>query len=392
MSHYDPDSFDNRTFDAQARTRLVFGAGTIKSLGRLVRELGARTALIVTDPGLRKTGSVDRAVDSLNEAGLRSAVFDQIVENPTTDCVNRCVSFAKSKSVDVLIGFGGGSSIDTAKGAAFLFENDGEMKDYWGYGNATKPMPPIIAVPTTAGTGSEVQSFALISDAKSHMKMACGDPKAAPTIAILDPELTTTLPRSVTANTGIDAMAHAVESAVTKVRNPFSSMYAERAFQLTFRAFPKALDEPNNLEARGDMLLGATLAGLAIENSMLGAAHSMANPLTAHYDIVHGQAVGVALPHVIRYNAEIPEARAIYQTLARFLHTEPADRDPIELLINAVEQALALANIPNRLKEHGVEPAMASTLAHEAATQWTRQFNPRPIEQPDFEKLYRAAL
>src|SRR5437764_14536495 len=193
--------------------------------------------------------------------------------------------------------------MDCAKGINFLFTNGGRMQDYWGVGKATRPMLPMIAVPTTAGTGSETQSFALISDAQSHVKMACGDKKASFRIALLDPMLTVTQPRGVTALTGIDAIAHALETYVTRSRNPASLAFSREAWSLLGENLAHVLDDPNDLDARGGMQLGACFAGLAIENSMLGAAHALANPLTAHYGITHGVAIGLVLPHVVRFNA-----------------------------------------------------------------------------------------
>ncbi len=193
--------------------------------------------------------------------------------------------------------------MDCAKGINFLYTNGGQMQDYWGVGKAKRPMLPMIAVPTTAGTGSEAQSFALISDAQTHVKMACGDKKAACRVAILDPRLTLTQPPRVTALTGIDAVAHAVETYVTNKRNPISQVFSREAWRLLAANFGRVLEHPGDVTARGAMQLGACFAGLAIENSMLGAAHGLANPLTAHYGIPHGQAVGLMLPHVIRFNA-----------------------------------------------------------------------------------------
>src|SRR5437879_5959453 len=190
------------------------------------------------------------------------------------------------------------------------------MQDYCGVGKAAKPMLPLIAIPTTAGTGSECQSAALIVDEKTHQKMACLDSKAAARIAILDPGLTLSQPTRVTSCTGIDAIAHAAETAVTNKRNPLSLMYSHEAFKLCVKALPEILMDPDDLEARGRMQLGAAFAGLAIENSMLGAAHAAANPLTAHYGIVHGQAVGMMLPSVIRFNGENADARRAYAELA----------------------------------------------------------------------------
>ena len=187
--------------------------------------------------------------------------------------------------------------MDCAKGVNFLYSNGGKIEDYWGVGKAEKEMLPMIAVPTTAGTGSEMQSFALISDAVTHVKMACGDPKASFRVAILDPLLTLTQPTQVTALTGIDAISHAVETYVTKRRNPISLMFSRESFRLLAGNFQHVINDPEYVDARASMQLGAAYAGLAIENSMLGAAHALANPLTAEFGIPHGQAVGVMLPH-----------------------------------------------------------------------------------------------
>ena len=198
-------------FDHVQRTRLVFGNGSAGRVGALSAELGLRRILLVTDPGIVRAGHAAIVQEALESAGLEVVLFDAVIENPTTDCVETCRRVAEQAGIDSFLGLGGGSSMDTAKGANFLLTNGGRMQDYWGIGLAGRQMLPLIVIPTTAGTGSECQSFALLSDAKTHQKMACGDPKAAAKIAILDPELTLSQPRNVTACTGIDAIAHAVE-------------------------------------------------------------------------------------------------------------------------------------------------------------------------------------
>src|SRR5205809_2548601 len=295
-----PDSLPS--FDYQPRTRIVFGLNSVERVGELARGLGAKVVLVVTDPGIVTAGHADRVEHILQSCGLGVLVFDEVHENPTTRDVDRCLEVAKSAGIDTIVGLGGGSSMDTAKGCNFLLTNGGRVQDYWGVGKAGRPMLPFIAIPTTAGTGSECQSAALIADEQTHQKMACLDSKAAARIAILDPVLTLSQPRWVTACTGIDAIAHVVETAVTKKRNALSLMYAHEGFKLTIPNLPRVFKDPQDLEARGRMQLGAAFAGLAIENSMLGAAHSAANPLTAHFGIVHGQAVGMMLPHVVRVN------------------------------------------------------------------------------------------
>src|SRR5438309_5568604 len=213
-----PDSLPS--FDYQPRTRIVFGLNSVERVGGLERELGAKIVLVVTHPGIVTAGHVDRVEHILQSCGLGVVVFAEVHENPTTRDVDRCLEVAKSAGIDTIVGLGGGSSLDTAKGCNFLLTNGGRVRDYWGVGKAGKPMLPFIAIPTTAGTGSECQSAALIADEHTHQKMACLDPKAAARLAILDPALTLSQPPRVTACTGIDAISHALETAVTRKRNP----------------------------------------------------------------------------------------------------------------------------------------------------------------------------
>jgi alcohol dehydrogenase len=382
-------------FDHQPRTRLVFGIDSVERVGELAREIAARRVLLVSDPGLVAAGHVERVRRILEAAKLHVAVFDRAAENPTTQCVDECVLAARDAGIDTLAALGGGSSLDTAKGCNFILTNGGRVRDYWGVGKAQKPMLHLIAIPTTAGTGSECQSAALIADAQTHQKMACLDPKAAPCIAVLDPTLTVSQPTHVTACTGIDAIAHVVETAVTKSRNAFSLMCSHEGFKLTMPNLPRIFRDPTDLEARGRMQLGAAFAGLAIENSMLGAAHSAANPLTAHYGIAHGQAVGMMLPHVVRFNGQHPEALKAYAELAsapEIACVSDGLEEALEALVGHLEMLLNLAGMPPSLADCGVERRMVPTLAQEAARQWTAKFNPRPVSARDFERLYEAAF
>jgi alcohol dehydrogenase len=296
--------------------------------------------------------------------------------------------------VDLLVGLGGGSCLDTAKGCNFILTNGGRMQDYRGVGKATRPMLPLIAIPTTAGTGSECQCAALIIDEATHQKMACLDPKAAAAVALLDPTLTLSQPPSVTSHTGVDALTHALETAVTRRRTAISSVFSREAFGLLAPNLPRVLTEPSDLAARGRMQLGAAFAGTAIENSMLGAAHSAANPLSARHGTTHGVAVGLMLPHVMRFNAEDAEACRIYADLAISLNPAAAQKGPREAaadLIFRIETLLNLAGIPRSLQELGVPGGELTELSDEAARQWTASFNPRPIDAEGFRRLYQAA-
>jgi len=383
------------SFDFQPRTRLVFGVNSIERVGKLARSLGAKKILLVTDPGIVAAGHAERVHRLLKAAGLKVAVFGKARENPTTGCVDNCTAAARKAGIDTIIGLGGGSSMDTAKGCNFILTNGGRMQDYWGVEKATKPMLPFIAIPTTAGTGSECQSATLIADERTHQKMACLDSKAAARIAILDPALTLSQPLAVTAHTGIDAIAHAVETAVTRNRNELSLMYSHEAFKLTLPNLPRVLSQPNDVEARGRMLLGAAFAGTAIENSMLGAAHAAANPLTAHYGVVHGEAVGIMLPLVVRFNSREPRARRAYAELAsapEIACVSNGLEKAANALIARLEWLLNAAQIARSLADCGVEKSKISMLAREASKQWTAAFNPRPITARDFEMLYEAAF
>lgn len=379
-------------FDFHPRTRIVFGPGRVDSLGQLAGEMGIRRALLVSDPGIIAAGHAQRGLDALARAGIETHVFDAVRENPTTDDVEAGVRLARRHDPELLVGLGGGSSMDCAKGINFIYSNGGSMRDYWGVGKALKPMLPMIAVPTTAGTGSEAQSFALISDAKTKVKMACGDKKAACRIALLDPELTLTQPPRVTALTGIDALAHAIETFVTRPRNPMSIALSREAWRLLAGNLSHVLERPGDLDARAGMQLGACFAGLAIENSMLGAAHALANPLTAAYDIVHGEAIGLMLPHVVRFNA--PVVNDLYRDLLETTagsNGYPAPGAGVEGLADWIAQLVSKAGLSGRLADCGVSRAKLPELAVDAARQWTGKFNPRPVTETDLQAVYEQA-
>lgn len=361
-------------------TRVIFGNGAVSRAGALALEVGGSRALIVTDPGIAKAGHAEWVMASMKSTGLEAILFSEVNENPTTEDVARCVEVAREGRVDILVGLGGGSSMDTAKGCNFILTNGGEMKDYCGSGKATKEMLPLIAIPTTAGTGSECQSFALIADEATHMKMACGDRKAAARVAILDPELTLTQPLSVTAHTGIDAFAHAIESAVTKSRSEVSIAYSQLSFALLNDGFEAVIRDPQCLQSRAKVQLGAAYAGVAIENSMLGAAHAAANPLTAHFGVVHGQAVGVMMPHVIEFNSEDKRIREIYKELY------PGD------LSERVSDLMSMVGMSTGISVYDIDDNLIQTLAQEASHQWTASFNPRKVESEDFVRLYTSAM
>lgn len=372
--------------------KVLFGSGISQKVGKYAKTLG-KHALLVSDPGIRKAGHVANIRSLIEKSGVKVTTYNQSVENPTESSIDRCAAVAKDANIDLIIGLGGGSSMDTAKGCNFIFSNGGKMEDFWGVGKATQPMLPLIAIPTTAGTGSECQSFALISKDETHVKMACGDKKALPRVTLLDPELTSSQPSAVTACTGIDALAHALESAVTSKRSKESNRHSKIAFRLLNQSLPEVFIAPSNLWARGGVLLGASHAGAAIEKSMLGAAHSMANPLTAKYGAIHGVAVGLSLPLVMEFNAKEKKCAEIYadfsrnSLLANAVHSEEV---AVRLLIERVKHLLALSQLPVEELNSRINRDDIPDLAKEAEKQWTAGFNPRLIKSGDFEILYKG--
>ena len=376
-------------FEFQLRTRLVFGSGTIDRLGPLARELGLSRPLLVTDRGLRDAGHVERALAQLRDAGVEAAVFDACEANPDGAMVDRGVEFAAACRPDGVIGLGGGSPLDCAKGINLLLTNGGTIADYKGYGLARKPLLPMIAVPTTAGTGSEAQSYAVIADSATHMKMACGDPKLAFAAAILDPGLTVSQPPAVTAAAGFDALAHAVETAVTTRRTPISTLFSHAAFRLLEPHYERTLADPGDVDARAAMQLGAFYAGVAIEHSMLGAAHACANPLTARYALTHGVALAILLPHVVRWNAE--DGADLYRDLVGALPPASRPGGAGDRLAPRLADAGRSGGFPPDLRTAGVPADDLPSLAEAAATQWTGTFNPRPFGVREALELYQRA-
>jgi len=379
-----------RDFDFQPRTRVIFGAGVIDRLGDLARELNFKRTLLVADHGLVASGHVDEAVSPLVKAGVEVFRFHDFEVNPDTRMVEAGTKFVSSLNIDSIIGLGGGSSLDCAKGINFLLTNGGRMSDYRGYGLAPKPMLPMIAIPTTAGTGSEGQTYALISDAETHVKMACGDPKAAFRIALLDPALTVSQPESITATSGFDAIAHAVETYVTTKRNPLSEVFSREAWRLLEPNYERVLAEPDNLEARGAMQLGAFYAGVAIENSMLGATHACANPLTARYGTAHGAAIAILLPSVVRWNESVAADDYARLLALSSLAGKRNGLRPTEALARRLEELAGAGGLRQRLRTTGVKETELTELASEAAEQWTGTFNPRPFNKEGAIEVYQC--
>lgn len=366
------------SFDFRPRTRVLFGAGEFARLGEVAREIGGTRCLVVADPGMVQAGYAKEAVRSLKARRMEVFAFHDFAENPTAPMIEAGAAYAALSGIDLIVSVGGGSSMDCAKGINFVLSNGGRIRDYWGYGKAARPMLPMVAVPTTAGTGSEAQTFCIVFDPETKTRMACGDPKAAFRAAILDPNLTLTQPRSLAAAAGYDALAHALESLVSTRHNAISECFSRSAWRLVRSGFERMLQAPNDLNARGEVLLGAHFGGLAVENSMLGAAHACAGPLTARYGIPHGAAVALMLSHVVAWNR--PAAGPLYEEL------HPGD---LERLLNSLAES---AGLPRTLRDAGVPEEALPSLADQAGAQWPGRFNPRTFDPAAALELYRMAL
>lgn len=371
----------------QVGTNLISGQGSLEQ----VAGIADQRVMLVTDAGIVAAGHVERLEAMFAAKGTTCHRFDGVRENPDEANVEACVAAYKQAfgedGAEWIVAIGGGSSIDVAKGCSILAHGGGRMRDYLGRKTKPHPQPPVIAIPTTAGTGSEVQSFALITNNDTGRKMACGG--EVPRFAILDPDLTRSQPRLVAVCAGLDTLAHAVETAVTTARTDASVMYSREAFRLVERNFEITLTKPDDLAARSAMLRASAAAGIAIENSMLGAAHSMANPLTRQFGIVHGQAVGQMLPLVVLFNARDKQAALGYAELAYdagLVERSVPTIDAVKRLVVRLRELVAIGGFeraPDNIPESAID-----ALSAEAAEQWTAQFNPRPVDVAAFRSLF----
>lgn len=374
------------SFDFRPRTRVLFGAGEFARLGEVAREMGGARCLVVADSGMLETEYVKEAVRTLKARRMEVFTFHEFSSNPTTSMAEAGAASAGPERPDLIVSVGGGSSMDCAKAINFLLSNGGRMRDYWGYGKASKAMLPMIAVPTTAGTGSEAQSYCIVTDPDTGTRMACGDAKATFRAAILDPKLTLSQPQPLAAATGYDALSHALETLVTTRHTALSECFSRSAWNLINSGFERMLKDPGNLEARGEMLLGSHFGGLAVENSMLGAAHACASPLTSQFGLPHGVAVALMLRHTVRWNRPMVGDR--YDELASASGSGNGPGSLEDRLTRMAE----LAGLPLTLREAGIGEGALPRLAEEAASQWPGKFNPRPFDAAGALEMYEWAL
>ncbi|MCG8908680.1 iron-containing alcohol dehydrogenase [Pseudomonas sp. DP-17] len=382
-------------FSFATTAQILCESGSAARLGELCRERGAQRVLIVTDPGITRLNMLDGVLPGFSMAGVSVEVFDQVLADPPESIVLDAADQARRMAAQLVIGFGGGSSMDVAKLVALLAHPQATqgLKDVFGVGNARGPRLPLIQVPTTAGTGSEVTPIAIVTTGETT-KMGVVSPHLLPDLAVLDAELTLGLPPAVTAATGIDAMVHAIEAYTSKLKkNPLSDLLAREALRLLALNLDEAVHNGRNREARQAMLLGACLAGQAFANAPVAAVHALAYPLGGHFHIPHGLSNALVLPEVIRFNA--PNAGPLYAELAPLLLGQRlrSDADRTEQFIAELADLSPRSGLPSRLRDAGVPEDSLPRLAADAMLQQRLLVNnPRDVSESDALAIYRAAF
>ncbi|MBN2324811.1 MAG: iron-containing alcohol dehydrogenase [Spirochaetes bacterium] len=381
-----------KTFRFNPFGGMIFGHGVVDEIGEEIKKLGANKVIVITDKGIAEAGILQKVKKPLKDAGIEVGVFDNVETNPSADTVNAIAEIAKD--YELVIGLGGGSAIDAAKGAATVVTNGGKIEDYDSWGGIGKPPLPIVAMPTTAGSGAEVTPWAVITDKKRGWKMAIGSAYIIPSLAVCDPDLTLTLPPNLTAETGMDAITHAIEAYTSWCNQPVSEALALKAIQLIGNNLRKAVARGDlNKEARYNMLLGASMAAMAHSNTVCGICHGMAHPLGALFHIPHGIANGMLISTVMEFNEMAnPEkfeniAVAMGENIQGLTLLESSKKAAI-----AVRKLAEDVGLPLHLSEFGIKEKDIEELAEEAMKSPDRAVNARATKKEEFIELYRKML
>ncbi|UZJ60928.1 iron-containing alcohol dehydrogenase [Pseudomonas sp. KU26590] len=371
--------------------KLITGPASIEQLSAELTRLNVQYPLIVTDAILVKSGTVDLALAQLG--GLRYGVFDQVKPEPEISIVEDCTRAYREGGHDGLIGVGGGSAIDIAKGVAAFAHHEGALVELFGVDLVKRKGPPLIAIPTTAGTGSEVTNVAIFSDKQAQLKKGIVSDYLLPDVALVSPMMTLTCPRSVTAASGVDALVHAIEAYLSVNASPITDAIALGAIKLIVKALPKAYANPSNLQAREDMATASLMAGMAFGNAGVGAVHALAYPLGGRFNIAHGVSNALLLPYVMEWNklACVERMRDIADAMGvRVAHL--SDRDAADLAVKAMADLCSAVEIPSGLRSFNVPEDAIPAMAEEASKiERLMRNNPRKLTAADIEKIYRAA-
>ena len=372
-----------------------FGAGSRKVIAEEAAKRGYKKALIVTDKDLIKFGVADQVIAVLKDANIPYEIFDEVKPNPTVKNVKAGIAAFQAAGADFMIAIGGGSSMDTSKAIGIIINNPefSDVVSLEGGANTKKKSVPVIALPTTAGTAAEVTINYVITDEENVKKMVCVDPNDIPTLAIIDPELMLSMPRGLTASTGMDALTHAIEGLITLGAWEMSDMFETKAIEMIAKWLPKAVENPSDIEARDGMATAQYIAGMAFSNVGLGLVHGMAHPLGAYYDIPHGVANALLLPFVMEYNKEA--AKAKYRTIAEAMGVDTSsmsDDEAADAAVKAVKDLAIRVRIPQHLSEIGVPESGLPTLAQAAFNDVCTPGNPRQTNVEEILAIYKKAF
>jgi len=381
-----------QSFTWQLPTKVVFGTGTVRKIGEQARALGGTRVLVVTDPVLRRVGPIEETRKYLEEAGLAVTIYDGVEPNPTIEVVEQGLTLAREFACDLLVGLGGGSSIDSAKAIGLMLNNAGSISDYWGRAPANRAVP-VIAVPTTAGTASEVTWVTVIKDARRKVKMGIGHPNLAAAVALCDPALSTTMPANVTASTGLDALTHAVESYTNTSTEPISEALALEAIRLIGANLRPAVAKGDNLSARERMLLASLMAGLAFANTRLGIVHAITSPLGGYFPVPHGVVNAILLPYAMEFN--LIGHLEKHARIAAALGENVQGLSPVEAAGRSVEAVKKLAKdvgLPAGLGEVGVKEESLPEVCAEAMKNVNIPINPRRPTVEDLITICKKAM
>jgi alcohol dehydrogenase class IV len=373
--------------------RILFGIDAVEGVAAEIKHLGGKKVLIVTDPGVVEAGLVDASTVPLDSEGIPFSLYDRVEPEPPARIVEQCVQYLKDEKCDLIIGVGGGSSLDLAKAASIMATNEGSILDFCGVEKVPKRGLPKILIPTTAGTGSEVTRSLVVTDEASKLKRPVISTHALSDVAIVDPMMTVSMPPKITADTGMDALAHAIESYVSVNATPFSDILAIEAITLIAENLAMAFAKGENIEARYQMSLAATISGLAFASGGLGAVHALSNPLGIEYHLPHGRANAIVLPHVMTFNLIGNPAK--FALIAEAMGEEVEELPLMEaasLAVEAIKELLGHLNIPIRLREYGISKNDIPTLVA-GAMKVSRHFvpNPRNVTEKDVEEIYQMA-
>ena len=372
-----------------------FGPGARKELPGVVKRLGYKKALVVTDKGLMKFGVAKMVLDVMDEAGIAYEIFDDVKPNPTVSNVKAGIEACKNAAADFIVAIGGGSSMDTAKGIGIVVNNPefSDIVSLEGVADTKKKSLPLIALPTTAGTAAETTINYVIIDESRQAKMVCVDPNDIPAVAIIDAELMYSLPKSLTAATGMDAMTHAIEGLITKAAWEMSDMFELKAIEMIYKYLPIAVNDPTNPEGRNGMAVAQYIAGMAFSNVGLGVDHGMTHPLSALFDVPHGVACAMLLPTVMRFN--VPAAIDKYTDIAKAVgvwRDGMTKEEAADAACKAIEDLSALVGTNKHLTDLGIKESDIPALAQQAIHDVCTPGNPREVTMEDILNLYHKIL